>query len=212
MPALGLLRAKKRFSMFNEDPIQETLTRREFEVLGLLVQRKSNIQIAEELVISIATVKTHVSNILAKLHVNSRYEVTWHVINKDKQNILLKKKDEVKTQYSNREQIALSKELSDVEIQYPIEYNSIKPEVWELLTKKELSVFIFLARKEIATLSNKMLAQRLEMAESTLKKHLNRIYEKLNTNNRMATSILAMDLIRDIEKTDISTYKKRAQS
>ncbi len=50
------------------------LTRREQEVLALLVKGMSNPEIAARLVISRATVKVHVSNILSKLGVTSRAE------------------------------------------------------------------------------------------------------------------------------------------
>ena len=52
-----------------------TLTQREQPVLALIVQGKSNKEIADELVIGIKTVKTHVSNILAKLHLRNRTEL-----------------------------------------------------------------------------------------------------------------------------------------
>jgi len=50
------------------------LTEREMEVLNLVVQGNSNQQIADSLVISIPTVKAHISNILSKLQVSSRAE------------------------------------------------------------------------------------------------------------------------------------------
>ena len=48
------------------------LTEREREILGLLGQGYSNRQIAEELVITVGTVKNHVHNILDKLDVHTR--------------------------------------------------------------------------------------------------------------------------------------------
>lgn len=57
------------------DAYSEPLTPREREVLDLLAQRKTNAEIAKLLVISVKTVKTHVANILAKLHIESRHEV-----------------------------------------------------------------------------------------------------------------------------------------
>lgn len=48
------------------------LTEREMEVLALIVDGLTNPQIAEKLVISISTTKTHVHSILQKLYVNSR--------------------------------------------------------------------------------------------------------------------------------------------
>jgi NarL family two-component system response regulator LiaR len=56
------------------------LTPREKEVLALLVEGLSNAEIAEELVVSLATVKFHVRGILSKLGVGSRTEavtVAW---------------------------------------------------------------------------------------------------------------------------------------
>jgi two-component system, NarL family, response regulator LiaR len=49
-----------------------TLTEREMEVLKLIAKGYPNDKIAEELVISVGTVKGHVSNILSKLHLVDR--------------------------------------------------------------------------------------------------------------------------------------------
>jgi LuxR family maltose regulon positive regulatory protein len=51
-----------------------SLTKRELNVLDLMVQDNSNPEIAETLFIGVSTVKTHVSNILSKLNVDSRKE------------------------------------------------------------------------------------------------------------------------------------------
>jgi len=50
----------------------ETLTEREIEVLKLMVDGLNNAEIAERLVISLSTVKYHISNILQKLGVDNR--------------------------------------------------------------------------------------------------------------------------------------------
>jgi NarL family two-component system response regulator LiaR len=56
------------------------LTEREMDVLKLVVQGQSNQQIAEALVISLSTVKAHISNILSKLQVSSRAEASAYAI------------------------------------------------------------------------------------------------------------------------------------
>lgn len=50
----------------------EPLTERELEVLQLIVDGQSNIAIAEELYITVGTVKTHVRNVLQKLCAKDR--------------------------------------------------------------------------------------------------------------------------------------------
>ena len=52
----------------------EALSTRELEVLRLIGAGRSNPEIADELVISLATVKTHVRNILAKLGLRDRVQ------------------------------------------------------------------------------------------------------------------------------------------
>ena len=52
--------------------LHEDLTNREQEILMLIAQGNSNQEIADALFITLKTVKTHVSNILAKLEVDDR--------------------------------------------------------------------------------------------------------------------------------------------
>ena len=52
--------------------LHENLTNRELEVLNLIAYELSNQEIADELFITLKTVKTHVSNILSKLEVEDR--------------------------------------------------------------------------------------------------------------------------------------------
>ena len=56
------------------------LTDREMQVLNLVVQGQSNQQIADALVITLATVKAHISNILSKFEVSSRAEAIAYAI------------------------------------------------------------------------------------------------------------------------------------
>ncbi len=61
----------------NADPAQnvgQDLTERQLEVLALVVQGLSNIEIAERLVVSVSTARHHVSQILAKLGASNRAE------------------------------------------------------------------------------------------------------------------------------------------
>jgi DNA-binding NarL/FixJ family response regulator len=53
-------------------PVEETLTEREIEVLALVARGNSNAQIGKALLISKATVKTHLVNIFTKLDVADR--------------------------------------------------------------------------------------------------------------------------------------------
>lgn len=60
-------------SLINEIELKKLdLTSREYEVLQLITQGRSNAEIADILFLSISTVKTHVSNLLEKMEVKSR--------------------------------------------------------------------------------------------------------------------------------------------
>jgi two-component system, NarL family, response regulator LiaR len=56
------------------------LTERELEVLRLIARGLPNKLIAQELVVSEKTVKTHVSNILAKLHLTDRTQAALYAV------------------------------------------------------------------------------------------------------------------------------------
>ena len=60
----------------------DDLTPREREVLALMVQGLNNPEIAERLVVSRATVKAHVSNVLSKLEVSNRAEAVVLAVQK----------------------------------------------------------------------------------------------------------------------------------
>jgi len=61
-------------------PLVEPLSPRELEVLKLIVEGLSNQEIADKLIISLATSKTHVRNILNKLAVDDRTQAAVHAM------------------------------------------------------------------------------------------------------------------------------------
>lgn len=74
-----MLRGYKPNSTIKYDNSQEALSKREFEILGLLAEGYKNQEIADKLFISFSTVKKHVENIYSKLQVHSRIElVNWY--------------------------------------------------------------------------------------------------------------------------------------
>ncbi len=65
----------------SEKPLTtDPLTQREVEVLRLIAQGCENKEIAEKLVISEATTRTHVSNILSKLHLASHTQAALYAL------------------------------------------------------------------------------------------------------------------------------------
>lgn len=75
----GLLRALFRAEPDHAPGAEQPLTRRESAVLHLIGQGLSNKEIARELVLSVATVKHHVHNILDKLHLPRRAQAMRRV-------------------------------------------------------------------------------------------------------------------------------------
>jgi len=64
----------------NLPPTVDPLTEREIEILKLVAQGLPNLEIAERLVISERTVRTHVSNILGKLHLANRTQAALYAL------------------------------------------------------------------------------------------------------------------------------------
>ena len=62
--------------------LQSPLSDREFEILSLSLEGKTNNQIADQLFISVSTVKFHLSNVYTKLGVSNRKEALHYVVQK----------------------------------------------------------------------------------------------------------------------------------
>ena len=63
--------------------LEVNLTERELEVLKLMIDGKTNSQIAQEIIVSINTAKAHVGNILTKMHVTDRVQAAVKAIQYD---------------------------------------------------------------------------------------------------------------------------------
>jgi two-component system, NarL family, response regulator LiaR len=79
-PAIALKMLQELSRPSERPPTPEPLSEREMEVLRLLAQGKSNREIADLLVITELTVRTHVSNILGKLHLASRTQAALYAL------------------------------------------------------------------------------------------------------------------------------------
>lgn len=64
----------------NLPPTEDPLTEREVDVLKLVARGLSNQEIADRLVLSERTVRTHISNILGKLHLANRTQVALYAL------------------------------------------------------------------------------------------------------------------------------------
>ncbi len=61
-------------NLYENKNLKNSLTSRELEVLKLLIDGKTNSQIADEIIVSINTAKAHVGSILTKMHVTDRVQ------------------------------------------------------------------------------------------------------------------------------------------
>lgn len=75
--------AARVLSGLRGDELTEGLTRRELDVLTRLARGDTNREIAAGLHISEETVKTHVSNLLSKLHVESRTQAALYALRRN---------------------------------------------------------------------------------------------------------------------------------
>jgi NarL family two-component system response regulator LiaR len=79
-PSIALKMLQELSHPPKQPPTPDPLSEREMEVLRLLAQGKSNREIAEQLVITELTVRTHVSHVLGKLHLASRTQAALYAL------------------------------------------------------------------------------------------------------------------------------------
>lgn len=64
----------KEFILNQRELNRLNLTNREYQILKLLAQGNSNAEIADQLFLSLSTIKTHVSNLYVKMNVKNRFQ------------------------------------------------------------------------------------------------------------------------------------------
>lgn len=70
-------------------PLEDSLTRREREVVAQLARGRTNREIADSLVISERTVENHVSSVLSKLNLETRAQVAiWTLSREDSRTLV----------------------------------------------------------------------------------------------------------------------------
>lgn len=72
---LGMLLGKSKQTDEFDTAYQEKITRREKEVLTLILAEKKNKEISEELFVDISTIKSHINSIYRKTGVKNRKEL-----------------------------------------------------------------------------------------------------------------------------------------
>ena len=70
-------------NLYNKKDLKSVLTERELEVLRLISEGKSNVEIGEIMMVSTNTAKAHVGNILSKLSVTDRVQAAVMAVKSD---------------------------------------------------------------------------------------------------------------------------------
>jgi NarL family two-component system response regulator LiaR len=79
-PTIARKLVREMSQQSNLPPYEDPLTPREMEVLKLVAKGMSNQDISNKLFISVQTVRTHVSNILSKLHLANRTQAALYAL------------------------------------------------------------------------------------------------------------------------------------
>jgi DNA-binding CsgD family transcriptional regulator len=147
----------------------DLLTDLEANILQLLAKGHSRVWIEAQLGISRATLYRHLEVIRHKLQAQNNTHAVAIALEQD----LIKPDDDP----------------SPALLASPATDTPVPP--WRCLTRREWEIFLLLGEVETSQASDRQLARQLEIAEGTLKKHLQRIYHKLGVANRSSAALLA---------------------
>jgi DNA-binding CsgD family transcriptional regulator len=168
--AQALLRRAETGALANAVRARFGLSRRESELVALLVRGKTNREMAETLLLSPATVRKHLEHVYAKLGVRSRTEAVLRVLRLSRSTTADQEHDLAAVVRSRLLQTG------------PIAARaSLPPPLPTLtLTARERDVLTLLAEGK----RNAEIASILSIAPATVKRHLEHIYAKLGVQRR----------------------------
>jgi NarL family two-component system response regulator LiaR len=79
-PTIARKLLQRQSQAYLAPPVSEILTEREVEVLKLLARGLSNKEIADSMVVSMPTVRSHITNILTKLNLSNRTQAVLYAL------------------------------------------------------------------------------------------------------------------------------------
>ena len=196
--------------------LQERFTKREKEVLLLMadyVGYAHNSDMATKLSIAPSTVKRHVRGVLGKLGVTNRHEAIQEALRRGliiPASMYVPSRDlRVSNEVSDNKLSgsSISEEIKPILEQSPSE-SSISEEIkpileqrppevleWCSLTKRQREIAVKLIDISGARLSSRDLAAELGVTETTMKKHLQRIYRRIGVKNKSSLVVVAQRMV-----------------
>lgn len=193
--------------------IDDNLTPREWEVLYWVAEGYMAKEVCQKLNITEATVKYHLSNVYSKLGASGRREAVR----------LVRERGMVPAiRIPGSNPFSVIAIPSENNIAYQKQYSSLHdithreiwkipdgllwPEVsseniysWLRLTRRQRQVAILVWERPYVDDPARELAEVLQVAEGTIKKHLQRIYKKLNVSTRAGTVRVVEEVIQIVE-------------
>lgn len=179
--------------------IDDNLTKREQMVLYLVAEQYTNKEIGHRLSIEVITVKKHVQNICLKLGANNRREAArlareqgllppqrWidRAVGLPAANSLAHAQIHTASMLDVRVRLHIDQgsTVAVFDPTDPTRTMDVPVELvqWSALTPRQQQIALMLLDKRYVNASARMLGQALSIAETTVKKHLQRIYRDLS--------------------------------